>query len=341
MSYIIKQVTNKKEWEDFLKTQEYALFTQSSLYCDVYTKTGEKSWIFGVYKGDVLVGGSLVTSVHAKRGNFLLLPYGPVLDYTNKEQFSSFITAITAFARKQKYDFVRLSPFVENSPEITRMFAEHTCRKSPMHVLAENTWILDLHKTEEQLFSDMKKNHRNLIRRCEREGVVIHKTKDTAAIQRLNSMHDIVAKRHQFHRFSKDFITQEFSVFAQNNNAEIFEATLPNGEVDSSAIILFYNNMACYRHSASLHKNKRLPTSYLIQWEVIKEAKKRGFRYYNFWGIAPKEAPAMHPFKGITHFKKGFGGVQKDLLPCQDIVLTKKYYFNWIVETIRRIKRGF
>ena len=72
-----------------------------------------------------------------------------------------------------------------------------------------------------------------------------------------------------------------------------------------------------------------------------KEAKKRGMKWYNFWGIAPDDAPASHPFKGITHFKKGFGGEEKQLLHCQDMPLSWKYWINWFIETVRSKKRGF
>ena len=64
-------------------------------------------------------------------------------------------------------------------------------------------------------------------------------------------------------------------------------------------------------------------------------------RWYNFWGVEPKDASASHPFSGIGHFKRGFGGFQEDLLHCQDLPITKKYWVNWIVETIRKRKRGF
>ena len=62
---------------------------------------------------------------------------------------------------------------------------------------------------------------------------------------------------------------------------------------------------------------------------------------YNFWGIAPETASKDHPFFGITHYKKGFGGYQRDIVHCHDIVLSSRYYLTWIVETIRSKKRGF
>lgn len=337
----VKQIQHREEWEAFILKQPYTLFTQAPANGDFYESMGEQYWLFGLYEDDELVGGSLVTTVHAKRGDFLLLPYGPVLDFENQSHINTFFAFLKSFAHEKHYDFIRLSAFADDTPALRSHMKAVGARKAPIHILAENTWLLALDKNEDALLKDMKKNHRNLIKRCIREGVTVTQHTDEAALSRLNSMHDVVAARHKFARFSKSFIENEFRALSGKNNVIIFEAKLPDGQVDASAIIFFYGNMAAYRHSASLNTNKKLPTSYLIQWEVIKEARRRKKQWYNFWGIAPKNSGKKHPFAGITHFKTGFGGMQKDLLPAYDIPISSKYWFTWFIESIRRIKRGF
>lgn len=334
-------INNKDEWNDFVSGQEYSLFTQYSAYGDFHESMGEQSWIVGIYDNEKLIGGSLVVSVHARRGNFLFMPYGPILDYANNESFSELIKFIRKFAHEKKYDFVRISPFIDDTPKHKKIFAEHGFKDAPLHMLAETTWLLDISKTEEGLLSGMKKNHRNLVRKCIREGVNVQKTTSKEALERLNNLHDITAKKHNFHRFSHEYINKEFNAFSANNEALIFEAFLPDSTFDASSIIMFSGNMSAYRHSASLNTNPKLPSSYLIQWEVILESKRRNKKFYNFWGIAPDGSKKSHPFTGITHFKKGFGGFQKNLLHCQDLPITKKYWITFIIETIRKIRRGF
>ncbi|MCX6765289.1 MAG: peptidoglycan bridge formation glycyltransferase FemA/FemB family protein [Candidatus Nealsonbacteria bacterium] len=103
--------------------------------------------------------------------------------------------------------------------------------------------------------------------------------------------------------------------------------------------------MAFYHHGASLSKFNKIPVSYLLQWEAIKEAKKRGCILYNFWGIAPEIASesdaskSKHPWAGLSLFKMGFGGYRKDYVKTQDYPITLKYYLNYIIEKIRKIKR--
>ncbi len=330
-------------WENFVLSQLNTLFVQSVSYAQFYKALKENSWLVGVYDNETLIGGSLVLSTHAKRGNFLFLPYGPVFGVENKtEQILSALTDyLVGLAKKNQYDFIRISPFLANNEFNKKLFLKLNYRQAPIHILAETTWILDLNQTEEEILNKMNKNHRNLIRRCLKESVVIEQNQNEQATIKFNQLHDTTAERHNFHRFSNKYITEEFTTFAKNKEAVVFNAYLSDGQLDSSAIIIYYGQMAVYRHGASLNLNNKIPTSYLIQWEAIKEAKKRGMKYYNFWGIAPENASSNHPFKGITHFKKGFGGRQLDLLPCQDLPITKKYWLNWIIETIRRKKRGF
>lgn len=341
---LVKEIKNRDEWEKFLQNQTNTLFVQSWNYGEFYKSMGENFWVCGVYdNNDKLIGGSLVVSTHAKRGNFLYLPYGPILPpVQEREVFSALMDFIKKIAKdKNEYDFIKVSPFIEDTENNRKMFSEYGFKNAPLHILAETTWLLDLSKSEDELLQAMNKNHRNLINRCLREGIKIEKTQNRESIGNFLKLYDITAQRHKFHKFSEKYVTAEFSAFAQNNQAMILSAQLPNSTLDSAAVIMYYGNMAAYRHGASLNTDKKLPTSYLIQWEAIKEAKARGIKLYNFWGIAPENAPKTHPFWGITHFKKGFGGFQKDLLHCQDLPLKPRYYFNWAVELIRKIKRGF
>lgn len=339
----IKIIGDKNQWENFVLKQEYTLFTQSSRYGDFYNSMGEKHWVYGIFENDILLGGSLVVSIHARRGNFLFLPYGPIVDNNSRlaELFPIFFEKLKEIALADGYDFIRVSPFLDNTEEVRQLFKRCGFRDAPMHILAEYTWILDLSAPEEILLKNMEKNHRNLIRRCQKEGVLVKKSKEVDATAQFNKLHDFTASRHNFHRFSNDYVMNEFNSFAPQNKSCVFSAYLKNDILDSSAIIMYYGNMGVYRHGASLLTDKKIPTSYLLQWEAILEAKRRGIRWYNFWGIAPDGASKDHPFYGISHFKKGFGGQPKLLINCQDLPVRKSYWINWIIEKFRSLRRGF
>ena len=338
--YHVKEVA-PQAWDVFLLKQPYTLFTQSSAYGDFYRAQGEEAWVYGVYKGDELIGGSLVVSTHAKRGNFLYAPYGPVFSPGHRLAFAVFFDHLKNVGKTKGYQFIRVSPFIEDTEDIRSLFVELGFHNAPMHILAERTWLLNIASTPEELLRHMNKNHRNLIRRCEREGVRVEMRTDIEAVRLLHTLLGNTAERHKFVPFSESYIEREFSAMFKKGEATVFLGYLPDGRLDAAAIIMFHGTMAAYRHSASLNLDKHLPTSYLIQWKVIEEAKRRGMMWYNFWGIAPEHAKPNHPFYGITHFKKGVGGELRELLQCQDYPLSWHYSLNWIVETARRLYRGF
>lgn len=337
----IRLIDNPEWWELFVKKQPYTLFVQSFQYGEFYRAMGEKYWIIGIFDDNELIGGALALTTHAKRGNFLYIPYGPILKKGGESGMEPLTEFLVDLAKKEGLHFIRISPFWEEGSERRLLLVQHGFRKAPMHALAETTWLLDITPEEETLLANMNKNHRNLIRRCMREGVVVRLSNEAAALDRFNRLHDETAKRHRFHRFSKNYVSKEFHAFADLGMAMIFEAYLPDGTLDASAIIIFYGSMAAYRHGASLGKDRRIPTSYLLQWEAIREARRRGMRWYNFWGIAPKGARLTHPFYGMTHFKTGFGGKQLDLVPCHDLPVSRAYWLAWTLESIRRVARGF
>ncbi len=337
----VREITDSLLWDSFICSQKYTPFVQAAAYGDFYRSLGEKSWIYGVFDGNTLIAGSLVVSVHAKRGNFVYLPYGPVTLSPSKEALGLLLDRIHRDAKKRGYHFVRTTPFWPDLDHVRAVFENNGYTAAPMHILAETTWMLDITAAEDELLSGMNKNHRNLVRRCDREGVTIEVGSEQKMLDQFNDLHDETAKRHNFLRFSRDYIEKEFHAFADSGNAIIINAYLPDGTLDSSGIFMFFGSMSVYRHGASLMGNKKIPTSYALQWAAILEAKKRGMTYHNFWGIAPESAPKTHPFKGITHFKKGFGGEQLDLVPCHDKALSVRYFLTWVVEYIRKIKRGF
>jgi lipid II:glycine glycyltransferase (peptidoglycan interpeptide bridge formation enzyme) len=143
--------------------------------------------------------------------------------------------------------------------------------------------------------------------------------------------------RHKFVGFPKEIFVAQLETFGRDNQASLFLCK-KGQEVLSAAIIIFYNDIAYYHHSASTLKYPKIPASYFLQWHIIKEAKRRGCKLYNFWGIAPTDNP-RHRFAGVTLFKKGFGGRQVDWLHAQDFPTSPFYWLTFFFELGRKFAR--
>jgi lipid II:glycine glycyltransferase (peptidoglycan interpeptide bridge formation enzyme) len=81
-----------------------------------------------------------------------------------------------------------------------------------------------------------------------------------------------------------------------------------NDIVLAGIIAVFYGQTATYYYGASGSIARETMATYGLQWQVISEAKQEGYSMYDFLGIAPDEAKSNHPWRGVTDFKKKFGG---------------------------------
>jgi peptidoglycan pentaglycine glycine transferase (the first glycine) len=283
---------------------------------------------------------------------------------------------LITLSKKENYWFIRIAPIFEDKNEYQKIFTDLGFKKAPIYMHAETTWELPLtNKTEEGLLSSMRKTTRYLIKKAARDGVLIEKTTDPKALKIFYNLYQETAKREKFIPFSFDFIKKEFEAFAKSKNAMIFLAVINNkkppipvlndlGGADSdftseehahgsekrgikafinqylaASIIIFTKSAAFYHQGASVHT--KIPATYLLQWEAIKEAKNRGCQLYNFWGIYDEQRPDRTPksWQGLTLFKTGFSGQIKRFLPTQDYIISKKYYLTYLWEKFLMWKR--
>jgi lipid II:glycine glycyltransferase (peptidoglycan interpeptide bridge formation enzyme) len=344
----ITEITNKSQWEDFVLQNKESTFLHSWNWGEFNKNTGEKIWRVGVFDGrdealPRLMAVVLIIKVKAKRGSFLFVPQGPIITYNSKlityNLFKKLFDYLKELGEREKVNFIRISPSLENNKENLNIFKSCGFRDAPIHMMhPEMTWLLDITKGEEEILKGMRKTHRNLIRRAVKDGVEIIQSTDEKYLKTFYDIHMETVKRHKFTPFSYDYIKSEIDAFKNNNQISVFSAEYKN-KIISSAIIVFYGNQAFYHHGSSLSEYNKIPSSYLILWEAIKEAKKRNKEIFNFYGVI--ENKPKHPWAGLSKFKKGFGGYKKELVHCQDLPLNKKYLITWLIETMRKIKRGY
>ncbi|MCD6550394.1 peptidoglycan bridge formation glycyltransferase FemA/FemB family protein [bacterium] len=339
----LREITNRYIWEKFLESVEEKTFLQSWYWGEFQKRMGNEIWRVGIYRNkEELIAISLVIKIKAKRGTFLFLPHGPVV--FKKEDLEAvlgfLVKELKIIAQDQKCSFIRVSPICERNAKNIKIFEQVGFREAPIHMHPEVTWELDISPSEEELLAQMRKTTRYLIRQgLKNQEIQIYQSHKLEDIDIFYNIHQEVVKRQKFIPFSLDYLKKEFEIFSQDNQISIFLGKYRN-EILASAIIVYWQGIGFYHHGATSLKYPKVPISYLLQWEAIREAKKRGCGLYNFWGIAPDGSSKKHPWWGLTLFKKGFGGYKKEYVKTQDLVLNPRYWFNWIIEKIRKKKRG-
>ena len=340
----IREINNKENWESFLLKCNEKTFLDSWNWGEFQKREGERIWRFGIYDNEQLISVALVIKVKARRGTFLFVPHGPVTESKIEIQKLGVLETLTnklkEIAKQEKAHFIRIAPIWEKSEQNSDFFENLGFIPAPIHIHPEVTWELDIRPSEQELLMNMRKTTRYLIRQAQKNAdIEIVKTQNIEDLKKFNEIYCSTAMRHKFTPFSLEYIQNQFSSFSPDNQILMFLGKYKN-EVVSSVIIVFWQNIGFYHHGASLSKYNKIPVSYLLQWEAIKEAKRRGGERYNFWGIAPDDSK-NHPWAGLSLFKKGFGGHRRDYVKTQDLPLSKVYsLITRPFEKLRKIKRG-
>ena len=341
----IREIKDKEVWEKFLSGCEDKTFLNSWDWGDFQQKQGNEIWRLGVFE-EGLVAVSLVIKIKAKRGTFLFLPHGPNTKEGFFDKREEILRSLVDYLGKEKVSFIRIAPIWQRDKENKDVFKKQGFKQAPIHIHPEVTWEMDITDSEEEMMKNMRKTTRYLVRKGERDkNIKIIKSEDINDLERFNEVYQETARRHHFVPFSLDYLKDQFSSFIKDGQIMILLGEYQD-KIVSSAVIVFWQGIGFYHHGASLSEYRKVPVSYLIQLEAIKEAKSRGCKKYNFWGIAPdiKEKKDLkksnHPWAGITLFKMGFGGQIREYVKTQDLPLSLKYYFTRFFEIARKKKRN-
>jgi len=100
----------------------------------------------------------------------------------------------------------------------------------------------------------------------------------------------------------------------------------------AALIITFHKDTAIYYYGASSNTNREFMAPYLLQWHAMMQAKSLGLTHYDLLGIAPPKPKSLfskedalgdpsHPWRGVTEFKRKFGGTYVHYLPAQELTL--------------------
>lgn len=318
------KIVKKYPEANFLQSPEYARMNEI-LGCEVIYEDFEKK------------GSALMIVRNAKRGRYLEIPCGPLIDWTDKNLTREVIDKIARVAAAKKCVFVRIRPQLLATAENLQILSGLGFKKSPMHLAAEHTVVLDLTRKEEEMLASMRRQTRYEVRRGLKLGIEVTKDDSEEIFKEFHDCQVETAKRQNF--VPPSFKTLESEREAFKGKIWIYKASTAEGEPVAYGLIVGNGLEADYYEAASTPLNRKLPGAYTLLWQAMCDLKKEGYKRFNLWGIAPAGQP-HHRYAGVTTFKTGFGGEVVEFVPAHDLVISKvKYLRNLAVETMRKKKR--
>lgn len=324
--------------DQFIEKQHPEMnFLQSANWGKVHELEGKTVKYLGLYDGDEIIGAAVTIRQDARRGRYYEIPGGPVVDWDGSiKPIRFFIDEIKKLASADKCVFVRIRPNIDNTEKHQALAKKLGLVPSPMLLHAENTVILDLSKSDDELLTDMRRQTRYEVRRAAKLGIEVGYETSKKAFEDFYDLQRETAERQGFIQSSRAIALAQHEVYG--DLARIYTAKL-DGKKLCQGLIIFAKPEAIYHEAASTLDGRKYPGAYALQWQVIQDAKKLGMKRYNLFGIAPPNSP-NHRFAGVTTFKTGFGGKQVAYLPAQDIVVSKlRYKLVQAIEKARKKKR--
>jgi lipid II:glycine glycyltransferase (peptidoglycan interpeptide bridge formation enzyme) len=338
MEFSIKEIKEKNDWEEFFNDLENKTFLQSFNWGEFQKLIGNKVWRWAFFEGTKKIAQVLISEIFAKRGNYFLIQHGPQIKEKREEVMKAFLREIKNLAKKEKAMFLRMVPLFEKESE--NLLKNLGFKKSPLHANAyESTIKLKIEDPEEGLLKRMRKTTRYLIRQFQKQkDIEIFEAKNLNDVEDFYSLSLRTADYKGFIPFSLEFLKQQFLTLSKENQIAIIFAKYQE-KIVGGIILVFWSDI-CFYHQAAFDPNfRKMPISYGLIFEGIKKAKERGCKIFDFWGFVDPQKYPKHPWAGPSLFKQGFGGKIFEYCGTFDFPFSKRYWFFWGLDFLRKIKK--
>lgn len=317
----VKIIDDKIKWNNFLLNQptQTGIFLQSAEWLDFQEKLGHEIYRLGMTEGGEMsvLCGIIENKLPFNKKNFYI-PRGPIENSEHQVSsilYENLLKEITQLDKQKNTVFIRLEPpNIQSKILNTKYKIQNTSHAQPEHTL-----VLDITKSEDELLSGMHEKTRYNIRLAEKKNLVL---KD-GALEDFWKLMEETTKRDGFRPYPKSTYEKMIKSISGDGKtgmrAELKIVYFENTPL-AAAIVGYFGDTVTYLHGASSHEYRNLMAPYFLHWKIIGEAKKLGYKFYDFWGIDETKWP------GVTRFKKGFGGFEINYPGTFDLPISKLWY---------------
>ena len=332
----MKDATNREIWDGFVKGRPEANFLQSWDFYEFHQARGKEvvRRILTNKQGKIVAAYAGVVET-AKRGTYLAIAGGPLVDFADEKIVSEVFSDIREQGKAHNCAFVRVRPQEPMSQNILKLLSKQGLKPAPMYLSVEYAGILDLHKSEEEILAGASQGFRRKLRKAKKNEIEITAETDDKAIEEFCRLEKLHAERQKYVAFSSDFLKKQFEAFRKNGEVVIYTAK-KDGETLAQNFMIFYGPEASYHYGVSSELGTKYSAAPLLHLAAMKEARKRGCARYNLWGIVGLDEKS-HRFYGVSEFKRSFGCEELKYTPAHDLILNPaKYQITKIVENVRK-----
>jgi peptidoglycan pentaglycine glycine transferase (the first glycine) len=303
-------------WEELVKSSPGTGFMQSWAWSDFKAAQGQTVHRLGIYDGHTLRGGAMVYSVSSPYAP-LLLPHGPVLPWGDKDAAAPgaglLMKRLEELSAVSGAPLARFEPLLEG--EVPSLLGKTS--RAPLDLSPTPTLLVDITGEDEAILSRMAQKGRYNVRLALRKGVEVRRSSAADGLKDFYSLFELTAMRQGFDAEPLSFFESLFSSREGRGMVRLYLAWY-RGMLAAGAVALFYGGKATYLYGASSPFIRSAMAPYALHWRVMRDARDAGCSEYDFYGIAPEDAP-NHAYARFTAFKTRFGGRRSRTCGAHDV----------------------
>jgi hypothetical protein len=263
-----------------------------------------------------------------------------VTDQQIGADWSIFIQNLCDFLSKKWVLYLQIEPITDLHLEKQSGYKKpNTLGHRPYRkFLTPHTRIIDLSGSEDDILAQMHEKWRYSIRTATKRWVAIESVEPTSEnIDIWMNLLTETLSRDKFAGNSEQYYVSFLQNLADNDIGWLYFAKL-EGRVIAAWVFVYTKERAIYYYgaSSSLESDRKVLAPYLLQWEAILIAKRRGILQYDLLWVSDPDHPDDE-LAGVSFFKSRFGGVITPLPPKILYLLSWKYTIFRHIQKIKNL----
>jgi lipid II:glycine glycyltransferase (peptidoglycan interpeptide bridge formation enzyme) len=320
-----------KAWDEFVEARPDPGFRQLSWYTSLKVAHGWEQFGTVLRDRDTIVGGAMLLAYSFAPGKcYYFIPDGPVLleEDPPAEQELVFRAVMSFLERKRQTEqrvvsHLCINPRWEHVPGFVTGFRE----SSRYYGTPRDTLYVDLTISESDMLAQMKPKGRYNIGLAQRYGVSVMEDISPRGIEEFVAIYretfDRKGRRGRSSGYFHDLIPQLLAA----DRGSIFFAEYQGTRI-ATALVVYSGCMATYYYGGSRAIYRNVMAPYLLHFEIMRTAQRRGCRSYDLFGISPQGRPS-DGWQDISIFKRKFGGRDVRFVPTLEQIYDPAAYQEW------------
>lgn len=319
---------DKKRWNQFIEKHypPVGAFMHTWEWGDFQKALGRKIERYFVKDANQILAAFYIVHHELPMGiSYGYIPRGPVfgVPHSNHEKIFEIMHHIREWAKETfpKHSFIRLEPPIDSDvPKSLRKkfhFPKHYVQPRFNH-------FINIEKSDEEIAHSFHPSTRSNLTRAERRGVTVETRVEFTKTDKEHfsgMIRDTIQRNSGTNAYPSDYyfnsLMKAIPLLKEEHTKDDLSFGIFYGYQDGSLaainFVLFFGNTATYLYGASYTAHLKSKVTTYLHWAAMKEAKKRGLKYYDLGGIDEKRWP------NLTTFKRQFKGEESNYVGNIDI----------------------